>query len=171
MLVLRTLPAPESDVWYFAYGSNLHHNKFFVNRGIICLSSELVTMPGWGLEMDSADFSYSEPSFGSVTYQGSSSREPGGIQVIGTAYKLTPKDVRKSSGLGGQGIASVEIEVRAAKVRTEAAPHARHKKQTFPVRTLIIAMRREAKPSLRYIVGRSYMLCIHVLLLSFEQRC
>ncbi|KAI0411490.1 hypothetical protein F5X98DRAFT_47172 [Xylaria grammica] len=151
MLVLRTLPTPESDVWYFAYGSNLDYNKFVVDRGIIPLSSDLVTMPGWSLEMDSAGFPYSEPSFGSVTYQGWLSRESGGIQVIGTAYKLTPKMYTKVLASEGGGIAYVEVEVRVAKVRTEAAPDVQDKKQTFPVRTLVTAMRREAKPSLRYM--------------------
>ncbi|KAI0153252.1 glutathione S-transferase [Xylariaceae sp. FL1272] len=151
MLVLRTLPAPESNVWYFAYGSNLDHNKFVVDRGITPLSSELMTMPGWSLEMNSAGFPYSEPSFGSVTYQGWSSREPGGIQVIGTAYRLNPKMYAKVLASEGGGTAYVEVEARAAKVRTEAAPDVQEKMQTFPVRTLVTVMRRVAKPSLRYM--------------------
>ncbi|KAI0517007.1 hypothetical protein F5B22DRAFT_636216 [Xylaria bambusicola] len=151
MLVLRTLPTPDSDVWYLAYGSNLDHDKFVVDRGIVPLSSELVTMPGWSLEMNSAGFPYSEPSFASVTYWDWPSRQSRDTQVIGTAYKLTPKMYTKVLASEGGGIAYAEVEARVLRVANKAKSEVEDEKQVFTVRTLVTAMRREAKPSLRYM--------------------
>ncbi|KAI0401929.1 hypothetical protein F4802DRAFT_578331 [Xylaria palmicola] len=146
MLILSTLPPPESNVWYLAYGSNLYREKFIHDRGISPLATLTVTVPGWVLAMDSAGFPYSEPSFGSISP--AAGEKTTQQQVIGTAYELTPAMYAKVLASEGGGIAYAEVEVRAEAL---SAAETESSGATMATRTLVTVMRREARPSTRYM--------------------
>ncbi|KAI1821874.1 hypothetical protein F4861DRAFT_431264 [Xylaria intraflava] len=148
MPVVYTLPPPESNLWYLAYGSNMSTDKFIKGRGIIPLDSVVVTVPGWTLSMDSAGVPYSEPSYGSISPL---SHDQTGVQLIGTAYKLTPEKYAQVLSSEGGGIAYAEIEVRAQTVSQDEEKGPAQGVRSFAVRSLVTVMRREARPSIRYM--------------------
>ncbi|KAH8197405.1 hypothetical protein TruAng_008428 [Truncatella angustata] len=151
MLVVQTLPPPTSNTWYLAYGSNLSAAKFIHDRGIVPLDTATVTVPGWILTLDSAGFPYSEPAFGSITPIQETRKEKA-VQLIGTAYQLTPEMYAKVLASEGGGIAYAEVEVRAELVTQDAAEYAQGEATTFPTRSLVTLLRNEARPSSRYMV-------------------
>lgn len=154
MIVVTALPQPKADMWYLAYGSNLSSSKFIHDRGIIPLSTVVVTVPGWILSMDSAGVPYSEPSFASILPARANGWEKH-VQLIGTAYKLTPEMYRKVLASEGGGIAYAEIEIRAQVLHetpVDVTRNAREGMETMTTRSLITVLRREAKPSARYMV-------------------
>ncbi|KAI1457517.1 hypothetical protein F4805DRAFT_172422 [Annulohypoxylon moriforme] len=150
MLVVRTLPLPTSNVWYLAYGSNLSASKFIHDRGITPLSTAVVTIPGWTLVMDSAGTPYSEPSFASISPIYGSTREKS-VQLIGTAYKLTPDMYAKVISSEGGGIAYAEVEVRAELMTQEGSEGCEFGTKTFATRSLVTVLPRMARPSVRYM--------------------
>lgn len=162
MLVVRTLPPPTSNVWYLAYGSNLSASKFIHDRGITPLSNVVVTIPGWTLVMDSAGVPYSEPSFASISpMYGSTSGK--GVQLIGTAYKLTPEMYAKVISSEGGGIAYAEVEIRAGLVVQDGSEGSEIDTKTFATRSLVTVLRRVARPSVRYMVRQhSLVLSCHL---------
>jgi hypothetical protein len=156
MPVVYTLPTPKSDIWYLAYGSNLSRTKFIHDRSIIPISSALVTVPGWALAIDSAGVPYSEPGFASISPI--PSLEDGtSVQLIGTAYKLTPEMYAKVLASEGGGIAYAEVEVRAQMLRQDDMDDDTKRSgipsDTFATRSLVTLLRREARPSVRYMVS------------------
>lgn len=154
MLVVSALPQPNADVWYLAYGSNLSSAKFIRDRRITPLSTAVVTVPGWSLSMDSAGVPYSEPSFASILPAQATGREKS-VQLIGTAYKLTPKMYKKVLASEGGGIAYAEVEVRAHVLHEFVADDTCSSEAgegTVATRSLITVLRREARPSARYMV-------------------
>lgn len=150
MLVFSALPPPESNVWYLAYGSNVYKEKFIHDRGIVPLSALTVTVPGWVLAMDSAGFPYSDPSFGSISPAGTVHEKA--MQVVGTAYELTPDMYAKVLASEGGGIAYAEVEIRAEPLPPDGPTGAEDTGATIAMRTLVTVMRREARPSTRYMV-------------------
>lgn len=92
MLVLQTLPAPEAEIWYLAYGSNLSTKKFIHDRGITPISSVSVIVPGWTLSMDSTGVPYSEPAFASILPIHTSGSEKA-VQLIKNGISAQPRDV------------------------------------------------------------------------------
>ncbi|KAH7303240.1 hypothetical protein B0I35DRAFT_455322 [Stachybotrys elegans] len=128
---------PPMHVWYLAYGSNLSAAKFIHDRGITPISTAVVTVPGWTLVMDTAGVPYSEPAFASITPAAEKS-----VQLVGIAYQLTPDMYRKVLASEGGGVAYAEIEVWAERITAG---------DKFPVRTLRTVLRREARPSARYM--------------------
>lgn len=148
MLVLQTIPVPDADVWYLAYGSNLSTKKFIHDRGITPISSVSVTVPGWTLSMDSAGVPYSEPAFASILPIHSSGSEKA-VQLIGTAYQLTSEMYKKVLASEGGGIVYAEVEVWAEVLKDDEA-----NAQKLRVRSLVTVLQREARPSVRYMVPR-----------------
>ncbi|KAI0439547.1 hypothetical protein F4803DRAFT_530527 [Xylaria telfairii] len=149
MLVFSALPPPESNVWYLAYGSNVYKEKFIHDRGIVPLSALTVTVPGWVLAMDSAGFPYSDPSFGSISPAGTTHEKA--MQVVGTAYELTPDMYAKVLASEGGGIAYAEVEIRAEPLPPDGSTGAKDTGATIAMRTLVTVMKREARPSTRYM--------------------
>lgn len=154
MLVVTALSRPNADVWYLAYGSNLSSAKFIHDRGITPISTAVVTVPGWRLSMDSAGVPYSEPSFASILPAHAAGLEKS-VQLIGIAYKLTPEMYKTVLSSEGGGIAYAEIEVRAHVLHEFLAHDTRSYEAgdgTMATRSLITVLRREARPSARYMV-------------------
>lgn len=154
MFVVQTLPSPEKDVWYLAYGSNISTKKFIHDRGIKPISSAIVTVPGWTLSMSSAGVPYSEPAFATILPIHSPGSEKA-IQVIGTAYQLSPGMYKKVLASEGGGIAYAEVEVRAEVLKHDE-DGLRGPPGNLPVRSLVTVLRREARPSVRYMVLGPY---------------
>lgn len=150
MLVVQTLPAPDADIWYLAYGSNLSTKKFIHDRGINPISSVSVKVPGWTLSMDSAGVPYSEPAFASILPIHTSGSEKV-VQLIGTAYQLSPEMYKKVLASEGGGIAYAEVEVWA-EVLKDDKDSARSLLGKLPVRSLVTVLQRKARPSVRYMV-------------------
>ncbi|KAF2789637.1 hypothetical protein K505DRAFT_312825 [Melanomma pulvis-pyrius CBS 109.77] len=150
MLILQTLPPPTSNVWYLAYGSNLAASKFIHDRGIVPISTAVVTVLGWTLVMDSAGVPYSEPSFGSISPIQNFGNEKS-VQLIGTAYLITPEMYTKVIASEGGGIAYAEVEVRAEGLTDEDRAKTRTQGRTIAARSLYTVLRRLARPSDRYM--------------------
>ncbi|KAI3326344.1 hypothetical protein HD806DRAFT_532990 [Xylariaceae sp. AK1471] len=148
MPVIYTLPPPKSNTWYLAYGSNMSTDKFIKNRRIAPLNTAVVTVPGWALMMDSAGVPYSEPSYGSMSPIG---HYRNAVQLIGTAYQLTPEMYAKVLSSEGGGIAYAEVEVRAQIMPCDKEKQSTNEANTIAVRSLVTVMRREARPSIRYM--------------------
>ncbi|KAI1421996.1 hypothetical protein F5Y12DRAFT_661373 [Xylaria sp. FL1777] len=148
MTVVFTLPAPKENVWYLAYGSNMSTEKFIKGRGIVPLDTATVTVPGWVLSMDSAGVPYSEPSYASI-----SPVDPhrNSMQLVGTAYKLTPKKYTEVLASEGGGIAYAEVEVRAHALSHDDEKSSIKAVSSFSVRSLVTVMRHRARPSSRYM--------------------
>lgn len=104
--------------------------------------------------MDSAGVPYSEPAFASILPIRSSGNEKD-VQLIGTAYQLDPGMYKKVLASEGGGIAYAEVEVRA-EVLTHDEDSLRGPLGNFPVRSLVTVLQRHARPSVRYMVLRSY---------------
>lgn len=160
MLIIQTLPPPTSNVWYLAYGSNLSASKFIHDRGVIPLSTVVVTIPGWALVMDSAGVPYSEPSFASISPMYSSTRE-NTMQLIGMAYKLTPEMYAKVIASEGGGIAYEEVEVRAELVVPDGSEGSEIYTKTCATRSLVTVLRRVARPSVRYMVRQRSLVAFY----------
>ncbi|KAK8105165.1 hypothetical protein PG999_008524 [Apiospora kogelbergensis] len=111
MPVLQTLSPPKTNVWYLAYGSNLSTAKFIHDRGITPIATAVVNVPGWRLSMDSAGVPYSEPSFASITPMRSDNGDEKAIELIGTAYYLSPFMYSKVIASEGGGIAYAEVMI------------------------------------------------------------
>lgn len=155
MIVTQRLPAPSGNVWYLAYGSNLSASKFIHDRQIHPVATAVVTVPGWTLIMDSAGVPYSEPAFASISAIHGVMDEKS-VQLIGTAYELTPEMYRKVLASEGGGIAYAEVEVRAQRLVHGSAEA---ETQTFATRSLVTVLEREARPSKRYMVRHISLSC------------
>lgn len=102
--------------------------------------------------MDSTGVPYSEPSFASISRVNASGQEKT-VDLIGTAYELTPAMYAKVLASEGGGIAYAEVEIRARSLEVEELPcTAQLGVSTLAVRTLVTVLRREGKPSNRYKV-------------------
>ncbi|KAI1653952.1 hypothetical protein F4813DRAFT_372595 [Daldinia decipiens] len=150
MTVFRTLTSPTTNVWYLAYGSNLSSTKFTHDRGIVPISIRLVTVPGWTLSLDSAGVPYSEPAFASISPVDRSENEKYD-QLVGTAYELTPGMYTEVLASEGGGIAYAEIEVRAQVLYDDNTEPPQGTIAILATRSLITLLRREARPSIRYM--------------------
>jgi len=150
MLVVQTLPPPKSNTWYLAYGSNLSKSKFVHDRGIVPISTAVVAVPGWTLVMNSAGVPYSEPSFASISPVHHIKHEKS-VQLIGTAYELTPEMYKKVLASEGGGIAYAEVEVRAELLVEDGKEKLGAQAATFATRSLVTVLKRVARPSVRYM--------------------
>ncbi|KAK8044764.1 hypothetical protein PG993_004788 [Apiospora rasikravindrae] len=153
MPVLQTLPPPRTNIWYLAYGSNLSTAKFIHDRGITPISAVVVTVPGWILSMDSAGVPYSEPSFASTTQLHNTTGDEKTVQLIGTAYYLSPDMYAKVIASEGGGIAYAEVVVWAERLDRgdKGTDGGVTSPRAIQVRSLVTMLRREARPSVRYM--------------------
>jgi hypothetical protein len=152
MPILFRLPVPTSHTWYLAYGSNLAASKFIHDRGIIPLATAAVTVPSYTLTMDSAGVPYSEPAFASVSpMQLTGDSKP--VQLIGTAYLLTPEMYTRVLASEGGGIAYTEVELRGTGLTDEDMVKIAAKGGTIAMRSLVTVLPRKAAPSVRYMVS------------------
>ena len=136
-----------TDVWYFAYGSNMSSQKFTGSRGIKPLKRARVRLPGWMMTMSIPGVPYSEPAFSAVQ-----EREGQAPDVIGVAYLLTAAQYDHVIASEGGGIAYSDKLINAEPLTVQ------DELQTGPqpvVHTLCAAMERRppARPSDRYMVS------------------
>ncbi|KAI1182817.1 hypothetical protein F5B17DRAFT_443929 [Nemania serpens] len=153
MVVVLTLPPPEKSVWYLAYGSNLASAKFVRDRGIVPQDVKVVAVPGFTLAMDSAGLPYREPSFASIRPLNLNAY-PKEIELLGTAYLVSPEQYARIIASEGGGIAyrEAQVEVKtflhnAEKLNYDAT------EEVLVARTLITMLPRrpDPRPSERYL--------------------
>ncbi|KAI8632615.1 hypothetical protein F5Y19DRAFT_462502 [Xylariaceae sp. FL1651] len=154
MVVILTLPPPTEPVWYLAYGSNLASSKFVSDRGIVPKDVRVVSIRGFTLAMDSAGFPYSEPSFASIRPLDMNAY-PKEIELLGTAYLVSPEQYTRIIASEGGGIAYREAEVQATVIQgnTEKLSLDAASQETMIARSLItvIVRRPDPRPSARYL--------------------
>ncbi|OJJ45962.1 hypothetical protein ASPZODRAFT_17392 [Penicilliopsis zonata CBS 506.65] len=138
-------------LWYFAYGSNISHDKFVGSRGIHPLAEAHVRLPGWALEMSIPGFPYREPAFASIQPGRDGHDGKQTIDVQGTAYLVTRAQYASIIASEGGGIAYREVVVWAEALHDEDVQHLGG--QRIMVYTLTNAMTRipQGRASMRYL--------------------
>ncbi|KAI1120238.1 hypothetical protein F5Y10DRAFT_283460 [Nemania abortiva] len=153
MVVVPTLPRPEKPLWYLAYGSNLSSKKFVRDRGIIPQDVKVVSVPGFTLAMDSAGFPYREPSFASIRPLDLGAY-PKEIELLGTAYLVSPEQYTRIIASEGGGIAYREAQVEAKTIMQNSDKlNCNSTEENLSTRTLITTLSRrpDPRPSERYL--------------------
>ena len=79
-----------SDLWYFAYGSNLNAAVFTEKRGINPKSSKVAFLPDYELCFNVLFMPYTEPAMAGVR-----KRTNNNLPVYGVQYLLSRNDFRK----------------------------------------------------------------------------
>jgi hypothetical protein len=97
-----------TNVWYFAYGSNLRSSTFLGKRGINPLRYEIVSLPHFELSFNILNLPYSEPAMAGIV-----ERKEKHPAVLGIAYLLSPGDFAKVIRTEGAGVAYIILKVEA----------------------------------------------------------
>ncbi|KAI0107198.1 hypothetical protein GGR51DRAFT_159358 [Nemania sp. FL0031] len=153
MVVVLTLPPPKKSVWYLAYGSNLASTKFVKDRGIVPQDVKVVAVPGFTLAMDSAGFPYREPSFASIRPLDLNAY-PKEIELLGTAYLVSPEQYARIIASEGGGIAYREARVGVKTfLHNNEKPNRDATAEDLIARTLVTMLQRrpDPRPSERYL--------------------
>ncbi|KAK8092441.1 uncharacterized protein PG998_014926 [Apiospora kogelbergensis] len=156
MVVIRTLPPPQGNIWYLAYGSNLSSSKFIKDRGIHPLDVVVVSVPGFTLALESMGFPYREPSFATIRARDLQAT-PKERELLGTAYLVTPYQYKKIISSEGGGIAYREDSMHTVPVQKLPDPDQKElsdiSNDKILVRTLVTVVQRcpPPRPSQRYL--------------------
>ncbi|KAI1176303.1 hypothetical protein F4777DRAFT_547106 [Nemania sp. FL0916] len=152
MVVIVTLPPPETSVWYLAYGSNLASSKFIGDRGIIPRGVKVVSVPGFTLSMNSAGFPYREPSFASIG-PFDLNAYPKEVELLGTAYLVSPEQYTRIIASEGGGTAYHEAQVEVRTILEDGEKLNEGVAEVMNARTLFTMIPRqpEPRPSERYL--------------------
>lgn len=158
MVVIRTLPPPQGNIWYLAYGSNLSSSKFIKDRGIHPLDVAVVSVPGFTLALESMGFPYREPSFATIRARDLQAA-PKERELLGTAYLVTPDQYKNIISSEGGGIAYREDSMHAVPLPKLLDPDQKGVSNMsddykMVVRTLVTVVQRRPppRPSQRYLV-------------------
>ncbi|KAI1322273.1 hypothetical protein F5Y16DRAFT_416274 [Xylariaceae sp. FL0255] len=151
MVVTLTLEPPTELVWYLAYGSNLASSKFTRDRGIKPLAAVTIVAPGYTLAMEGAGLPYQEPSYATIRPL-SRQRSNGEVELLGTAYLITPAQYAQVIRSEGGGIAYKEASIRVIPVQTKDKEeleeiHWRKESDIEEARTLIGLLTRTPAPT------------------------
>ncbi|EPE30770.1 hypothetical protein GLAREA_03737 [Glarea lozoyensis ATCC 20868] len=98
----------DSNLWYFAYGSNLNKAVFAGRRGIKPKDSETAILPDYELCFNVLFMPYTEPAMAGLRKRVGSI-----LPVHGVNYLLSREDFRKIVLSEGSGVAYKVIEVVA----------------------------------------------------------
>jgi len=132
----RLLGRAQDEIWYFAYGANMHEATFRIRRGIHPLECRSGSIKGYRLRfnLDGRPRGRSAPA---NLYP-----DPDG-EVWGVLYRMTRRDLMRldmTEGVPGRGYRHVEIEAQD-----------RHRRVIQAVTYMADGKEVDGKPSLRYI--------------------
>jgi cation transport regulator ChaC len=132
----RLAGRPHDEVWYFAYGANMHDSAFRVRRGIRARESCTACVAGFRLRfnLEGRPRGRAAPANLSADTQ---------AEVWGVLYRITRRDLLRldlTEGVPGRGYRHVAVEARDADGRTLAA-----------IAYMAPSTAPDGRPSLRYI--------------------
>jgi gamma-glutamylcyclotransferase len=132
----RLLGRPEDEVWYFAYGANMHDSAFRVRRGIQPLDCRLGHIKGYRLRFNLGGRPKGKAAPANLCLHP-------GAEVWGVLYRITRRDLLRldsTEGVPGRGYRHVVVEPEDADGRVIQAI-------TYIAKGKDV----DGKPSLRYI--------------------
>jgi cation transport regulator ChaC len=132
----RLAGRPTEEIWYFAYGSNMHDRAFRIRRGIRALEYRTVRVEGFRLRFNLAGRPIGKSAPANLF------RDPA-AEVWGVLYRITRRDLLHldaTEGVPGRGYRHIEIEAQEADGRLLRA-----------VAYMAPGNEIDGKPSLRYI--------------------
>jgi cation transport regulator ChaC len=101
---------PTDEIWYFAYGANMHDRAFRIRRGIRALECRPARVTGFRLRfnLDGRPKGRAAPA--------NLGRDPD-AEVWGVLYRITRRDLLRldsTEGVPGQGYRHIEVEAQDA---------------------------------------------------------
>jgi gamma-glutamylcyclotransferase len=132
----RLLGRPGDQVWYFAYGANMHDATFRLRRGIRPLECRQGRIKGYRLRFNLVG----RPKVG--TAPANLSVDPN-AEVWGVLYRITRRDLMRldaTEGVPGRGYRHIAVEADDAEGR-----------QVRAIAYMAQGKKDDGKPSLRYI--------------------
>src|SRR5215831_5450520 len=107
---VRLVGRPAEEIWYFAYGANMHDRAFRIRRGIRALECRPARVEGFRLRfnLEGRPRGKSAPA--------NLARDPD-AEVWGVLYRITRRDLLRldsTEGVPGQGYRHIEIEAQDA---------------------------------------------------------
>jgi gamma-glutamylcyclotransferase len=127
---------PSDEIWYFAYGANMHDRAFRIRRGIRALESRPARAQGFRLRFNLEGRPKGRAAPANLC------RDPA-AEVWGVLHRITRRDLLRldmTEGVPGQGYRHIEIEVEDGDGRLLRA-----------VAYMAPGHDIDGKPSLRYI--------------------
>ncbi len=132
----RLAGRPNDEIWYFAYGANMHDNAFRVRRGICALEFRTAQIAGFRLRFNIEGRPKGRAAPANL------SRDPA-AEVWGVLYRITRHDLLRldlTEGVPGRGYRHVEVEAQDADGRRLPA-----------VAYMAPGKQSDGRPSLRYL--------------------
>jgi len=132
----RLLGRPQDEIWYFAYGANMHDATFRVHRGIQPLEQHSARIKGYRVRFNLEGRPKGRAAPANLY------PDPD-AEVWGVLYRITRRDLMRldsTEGVPGRGYRHVEIEAEDCNGR-----------MTQAVTYLAQGTEVDGKPSLRYI--------------------
>jgi len=131
----RLLGRPQDEIWYFAYGANMHEATFRIRRGIQPLECCSGSIKGYRLRfnLDGRPRGRSAPA---------NLHPDPEAEVWGVLYRITRRDLVRldlTESVPGRGYRHVIVDVEHADGRVQALTYMAQGKES------------DGKPSLRYI--------------------
>ena len=133
---VRLAGRPTEEIWYFAYGANMHDRAFRIRRGIRARECRPARAAGFRLRFNLAGRPIGKAAPANLSH------DPG-AEVWGVLYRITRRDLLRldsTEGVPGQGYRHIEIEAQDADGRLLHA-----------VAYMAPGNETDGKPSLRYI--------------------
>jgi cation transport regulator ChaC len=132
----RLAGRPTDEIWYFAYGANMHDGAFRVRRGIRAIECRPAQLSGFRLRFNLGGRPVGKAAPANLD------RDPG-AEVWGVLYRITRRDLLRldaTEGVPGRGYRHIEVEAKDRDGRTIGA-----------VAYMAAGRPDDGKPSLRYI--------------------
>jgi cation transport regulator ChaC len=104
----RLAGRPNDEIWYFAFGANMHDSAFRVRRGIRAPECRPARIDGFRLRFNLEGVPRGRAAPANIC------REPGAV-VWGVLYRITRRDLVRldaTEGVPGRGYRQVEVEAR-----------------------------------------------------------
>jgi cation transport regulator ChaC len=132
----RLVGRPDDEIWYFAYGANMHDGAFRVRRGIAARETRVARIAGFRLRfnLEGRPRGRSAPA--------NLDRDPR-AEVWGVLYRITRRDLMhldRTEGVPGRGYRHVAVTARDAEDRLVAA-----------IAYMAPGKTADGRPSLRYL--------------------
>jgi len=132
----RLLGRPNDQIWYFAYGANMHHSAFRVRRGIQPLECRTGHVKGYELRFNLEGRPRGKAAPANLCLDRDA-------EVWGVLYRITRRDLMRldsTEGVPGRGYRHAVVEVEDGDGR-----------QLHAVTYIARGKEVDGKPSLRYI--------------------
>jgi cation transport regulator ChaC len=132
----RLAGRPADEVWYFAYGANMHDAAFRVRRGIAARECRPARLPGFRLRFNLEGRPPGKAAPANLAHDPEA-------EAWGVLYRITRRDLLRldaTEGVPGRGYRHVDVEARDTEGRTIRA-----------VAYMAPGKPTDGKPSLRYL--------------------